>query len=95
MAGGNTYVDTNVAYSYGIAADANIYYYDMSSTAPTNYAAFTGGSFAGIEVSSADASGKAWISNVPAGEIDFDGMIQVAFVMVVDGMVTNALVIGE
>lgn len=94
MGGGNTYVDASTEYDYAIAADANIYYYDMNVNAPTNYTAFSGGAFTGLN-GKLTADDKAYIASVPAGEIDFDGSLQVAFVMVVDGVVTNALVIGE
>lgn len=94
MGGGNTYVDASTEYDYAVAADANIYYYDMSATAPTNFTAFSGGAFTGLS-GKLTADDKAYIANVPAGEIDFDGSLQVAFVMVVDGVITNALVIGE
>lgn len=89
-----SYVDTNVEYLYDIASDANIYYYDMSSTAYKNHMDFSKGSFTGIDLGKVSSSGKAYVTDV-SGETNFDGALQMAFVMVVDGKVTNALVIGE
>ncbi len=94
VSGGNKYVDTADEHGYAVTDETNIYFYDMSSTAPNNYTAFSGGAFSGIDSKDAASDGKAWLADVP-NEMNFDGSIQLAFVMVVDGVVTNALVIGE
>lgn len=92
------YVDTNTLYNYVLADDANVYFYDKSATAPTNHTAFSAGAFVGIDLgdtSRATATqGYAFIEDV-TGEVNFDTAIQTAFVMVVDGVITNALIIGQ
>lgn len=88
------YIDTETIYDYAIAADANIYYYDLSDSAPTNYTAFSAGLFNGLDLADVDGNGYAWFKNVATGTFNYNGLVQYAFVMVVDGVVTNALVFG-
>ncbi len=88
------YVDVEATYDFSLGADANIYFYDVSDSAPTNYTAFSGGAFAGFDYQDASVDGKAYLGDV-ADETNFDGYVQYAFVMVVDGTITNALVVGK
>ena len=88
------YVDTNEDYSFSIAGDANIYEYALFDKGK-GQRAFSGGSFCGFDLSDTALDGKAWLTNVPEGETDFDGIVQFAFVMAVDGVITNALTFCE
>lgn len=87
------YVETEDTFDFSIASDANIYFYDLSEDAPTNYTAFSGGYFTSLG-NDFDDNGYAWFADVPAGEIDYNGIVEYAFVMAVDGVVTNAVVFG-
>ncbi len=86
------YIDVEITYDYPVAQDANIYYYDLSDWAPVNYTAFSSGEFKGIDLSETD-DGRAYLGSWDS--YDFDGLVQWAFVMVSDGVVTNALIIGK
>ena len=84
------YINTNNKYLFSVANDANIYAYEIAE-AGRGYRAFSGGEFYGIDINYTDADGRAWLTNVPANEKDFDELVQFAFVMAVDGEITNAL----
>ena len=85
------YVDTTVKNKYLISADANIYSYDMSDSAPTNYTAFGSGYFAeGLDDDEFEDK-KAYLDSADY----YNHNPQFAFVMVVEGVVTNALVISK
>lgn len=88
------YIDTNDEYSFGVTDETNIYYYDVADDALVGYNAFSDGSFTGIEVADADEDGKAWIIE-HGDDHNFGTQYQLAFVMAVDGVVTNALIIGQ
>lgn len=92
------YIDTNKTHDYTINDETKVYSYDMSGKvkAPN---CFSVGSFLGFDASDVDANGKAWLGQkLVSGsktdyEYDHSQTIQMAFLMVVDGAVTNALVI--
>jgi len=89
-ANGN-FVDTTVKNKYLISSDAMIYSYDMSDSAPTNYTAFGSGYFAeGLDDDEFEGK-KAYLDSADY----YNHNPQYAFVMVVEGVVTNALVISK
>ncbi len=86
------YIDTDVDFSFGFAENAKIYAFDAAAEVNKSYLAFSDGAFDGIDVKSADEDGKAWIEE--NGE-NYVHDYQLALVMAVDGMVTNAFIITE
>lgn len=99
-ANGKDYVDTNSLVDYVVASDANIYYYDMSD-ASANWTAFSTGAFTGIDLKDTSVDNQGWAylaANVACSngiETDFSDMMQSAFVMAVDGIITNAVIFGK
>ena len=93
------YVDGNIDYIFKVSEDTRIYSYDLSARADTGTGAFGVGDFSGISIDDTDDMSRAWFStlgyDVPTDETDFDGMIQMAFVMAVDNVVTNAIVMNN
>ncbi|MEE0943827.1 MAG: hypothetical protein UIM24_00015 [Clostridia bacterium] len=83
------YVNTNNQYIFSLSHYANIYSYNLWDAGTKD--AFCAGSFEEISIDDTDANGRAWLTNVPANEKDFDELVQFAFVMAVDGEITNAL----
>ncbi len=89
------YMDTTVSYDYTVSSDAKIYSFDMSGDT-TGVSRFSAGSFAGIDSKDAEEDGKAYFGAVKGLEnFDFTGAVQMAFLMVVDGTVTNALIFNN
>ncbi len=84
------FVDTNNVYDFSLAEDAKIYSFDMSGDT-TGTSRFSSGMFYGISLTECDDDAIAWLGRV-GDEVDFSDIIQPAFLMVVDGVVTNALV---
>lgn len=91
---GSMYMNVDRDYSFSLSSDAKIYEYNLDEAGTGN--AMQGGAFAGITVADAEADGKAWVTGVPSNaKTNFNGMLQYAFVMTVDGVITNALVINK
>lgn len=96
-ASGGRYVNTTVDYGFSVASDANIYEFDLSDK-DTNAYAFDAGSFMGLDLGSVEAAnGYAYVTgaDVAQAKTDFNGLVQYAFVMAVDGVITNALVLVD
>lgn len=93
-------MDTDAAEYYSINSDTKIYSYDMSGDI-TGRNALSSGSFIGVASSDLDASGYGWFNVDNDDEFptdlayDFSTTVQYAFMMVVDGVVTNALVMQQ
>lgn len=92
------YANYEDQYNFSIASDANIYAYDMSGDV-TGKNALSNGSFMGVNSKDADSDGRVWfgayeVETTSGTETvtDMSDSIQVALLMVVDGVVTNALV---
>ncbi len=88
--------------TFALTEDSNVYSLDLSSTAYGNYQAFGAGAFAGIDVTNtndADGVGGAYFSatgnTIPTGTYDYAGLFQMAFVMTVNDVITNAVVINN
>lgn len=88
------YIDTNETYDYTLAGDTNIYSVDMSGDT-TGTSRFAIGQFNGIELRETDENGYAWLGYNDYNNYDFSQTTQMAFMMVVDGKVTNALVYNQ
>ena len=84
------YIDTNESYDFGLASDAKIYSFDMSGDT-TGVSRFSTGMFEGIPLKDCDDMGRAWLDWVD-DNYNFSEEVQPAFIMVVDGAVTNALI---
>ncbi|MBQ7794538.1 MAG: S-layer homology domain-containing protein [Clostridia bacterium] len=93
---GKDYVDTTADYGFTVTEDSKLYSYDLSDRADAGVTAFNAGAFSGLTLADTEDDGKAWFSTLGADvdkyETDFNGMIQMAFVMAVDGVVTNAII---
>ena len=86
------YIDTNETYDYAINDNTKIYSFDMSGDT-TGINRFSNGYFSGISLKDCEPDGKAWLGTVRyLDNFDFSYSVQPAFLMVVDGVVTNALV---
>ncbi len=88
------YVNINDNYTFTINSSTNLYSYNMSGYYGSY--AFKGGNFKGLNLSDT-TNGKAYFSTLggdlsASGYHDFYEEIQMAFVMAVDGVVTNAIV---
>ena len=93
------YMDTNTSYDFTVSSDAKIYSFDMSGDT-TGVSRFSSGAFAGIDSKDCEENGYAYFGQIKDkdGQItnfDFSGAVQMAFLMVVDGTVTNALVFAN
>ena len=86
------YVDTDNSYTYAVDSEAKIYSFDMSDDV-TGTEALSIGAFSGITLKDT-TDGKAYVTGADTenGDVDFSQLIQMAFLMVVDGTVTNAIV---
>ena len=84
------YVDTNESYDFEFLSDTRIYSFDMSGDT-TGVSRFSVGAFEGVDTTYCDDGGRVWLGSVGA-EADATDIIQPVFLMVVDGVVTNALV---
>jgi hypothetical protein len=91
------YVDTNEVYDYSVTDETNIYSYDMSGDSTGKYA-FSSGAFIGMETKEVDDQNRAWLGDhTTDGELDYNhaNSLQMAILMIVDGTVTNALVLND
>ncbi len=94
---GDYFVNISKYQSFSVASDANIYAVDMSGD-QTGREAYSTGSFNGSinskDIDSRGADEKGWLTDkyVDAGYSDLRDSVQLAYVMVVDGTITNALV---
>lgn len=84
------FMDSNLAEYYSINSNTKIYSFDMSGDI-TGRNALSSGSFIGVATGDLDSNGYGWFADVE-DEFNFSETIQYAFMMVVDGVVTNALV---
>ena len=87
------YIDTNQSEDFAVNAETKIYAYDMSGDY-TGSNAFSDGHFIGFDYQDTDEDGRAWFSNYE-DNYNHEETIQMAFMMVVDGTVTNALVFNN
>lgn len=85
------YVDTNDDYGFSLADDAKVYEYDLDEIG-TGKNAFRGGAFVGFDIGDATSAGEAYLEDVSGQNYtNFNGMVQYALCMAVDGVITNAL----
>ena len=85
-------IDTNGQQTYSFTADSNIYAIDMTRNT-TGRNAFSSGSFSAVAANrDIDDDGYVWLTNTDENVVTYGDTIQMAFLMVVDGVVTNALV---
>lgn len=93
---GKKYVDVSDSYSYSLKDTSKVYAYDMSSSADTGRYALSNGSFAGIATSDLnDEKTRAYLADGVEGANNITDTVQMAFVMVVDGVITNALIMSQ
>lgn len=93
---GKKYVDVSDSYSYSLKDTSKVYAYDMSSSADTGRYALSNGSFAGIATSDLNnEKTRAYLADGVEGANNITDTVQMAFVMVVDGVITNALIMSQ
>ncbi len=93
---GKKYVDVSDSYSYSLKDTSKVYAYDMSSSADTGRYALSNGSFAGIATSDLNnEKTRAYLADGVDGANNITDTVQMAFVMVVDGVITNALIMSQ
>lgn len=82
-------------YAYTLRDTSKVYSFDKSSSAEDGRYAFSNGAFSGIATSNLNSTKEYAYLGTVAEEVDNTETVQMAFVMVVDGVITNALVISQ
>ena len=87
------YMNCDKTYDFSVSGDAYIYSFDMSGK-KIGKNAFSTGAFSGVSAKDADESNYIYFGS-HSDDLDYSSQVQFAFMMVVDGVVTNAVVMQD